>query len=117
MKKIALLLAMILILSQPLSAQSVHPRAITVYPEICVNGDSGTCHVTAVADNMSEYLEAKIKIYRDNIWIGTWNETGYGYILFSEDIAVLSGSTYKLVVDVKVDGVAIPRATAIYEPT
>ena len=78
---------------------------------------TATCTVQAIGNNTSEYFEATIKLYRDNIWIGTWHEDGYGYILFTRNIAALSGSTYKLVVDVKVDGVAIPRATAIYEPT
>ena len=112
MKKIALILAVVIVLSLPLSVEAAQPRAISVLPEIIVNGTTATCYVTAVADNMSEHLEATIKLYRGNILIATWYEDGYGYIDFTETQTVPSGFIYKLTVDLKVEGVAVPQATA-----
>ena len=112
MKKIALVLAALLVLSLPLSIQAAEPRMISVFPHIDVNDTTVTYSVNAAGNNMSEYLEATIKLYRNNIWIGTWTVEGYGYIHFTKDTAAVTGSTYQMAVDLKVDGVAIPRATA-----
>lgn len=112
MRKIAFVLAIILVLSLPLSVQAAQPRAISIVPRINVNGSTATCTVTAVADNISEHLEATIKLYRGSTLIATWYEDGYGYINFKETKTVLSGYTYKLTVDLTVDGVAVPQATA-----
>ena len=112
MKKIAFVLAVIFVLSMPLSIQAAQPRAITVFPEISVNGTTATCTVRAIADNMSEYLEATIRLYRGSTLIATWYEDGYGYINWTQTKTVLSGYTYKLTVDLTVDGDAVPQATA-----
>jgi len=112
MKKIALILAVILVFSFPVSVQAVAPRAISVFPHISLNDTTVTYSVNAAGNNMSEYLEATIKLYRNNIWIGTWTVEGYGYIHFTKDTAAVTGSTYQMAVDLTVDGVAIPRATA-----
>lgn len=112
MKKIAFFLAVILVLSIPLSIQAVEPRMITVYPRISLNGTTATCTVTAVGNNTSEYFDATIKLYRENTLLYTWYASGYGYIDFTRTRGVPSGYTYKLVVDLTVDGVAIPQVTA-----
>jgi len=112
MKRIALVLAVIIVLSMPLSVQAVQSRAISITPEVSVSGTTATCNVTVMADNMSQYLEATIKLYRGSTLIATWYEEGYGYIRFRETKTVLSGYTYKLTVDLTVDGVAVPQATA-----
>ena len=112
MKRIALILAVIIVLSMPLSVQAAQSRMISVLPEITVDGTTATCKVRAAADHMSEHLEATIKLYRGNILLATWYEDGYGYIDFTETKTVLSGHIYKLTVDLTVDGVAVPQVTA-----
>lgn len=112
MRKIAFILAIVLILSVPLSVQAAEPRMITVHPTISLNGTTVTCAVTAVADNMSEYLEATIRLYRAGNLIATWYEDGYGYINWTKTRNVPQGYTYTLTVDVTVDGNAVPQISA-----
>lgn len=112
MKKIAFVLAIVMVLSMPLSAKAAEPRMTTVYPTISVNATLATFGVQAIGDNMSEYLKATIRLYRENTLIGSWYVDGYGYIDFSETKSVRSGYTYKLTVDLTVDGVAVPQVTA-----
>ena len=112
MKKIAFVLAVILVFSIPLSVQAAQPRAISIVPEITLEGTSLTCYVSAAADHISEHLEATIRIYRENTLIYTWYASGYGYIDFTRTRGAPSGYTYRMTVDLTVDGVAIPQATA-----
>ena len=112
MRKIAFVLAVILVLSMPLSVLAVQPREITVYPTISVNATLATFSVQATGNNMSEYLKATIRLYRDNLLIGSWYVDGYGYIDFTETKVVRSGYTYKVTVDLTVNGVAVPQASA-----
>ena len=112
MKKIAFVLAIVLVLSMPLSVQAVQPRMISVVPGISLKGTTVTCNVTAAADNMSEYLEATIRLYRAGNLIATWYEDGYGYIDWTKTRNVPQGYTYTLTVDLTVDGDAVPQVSA-----
>ena len=112
MKKIALLLAVVLVLSMPLSVQAAEPRAISVFPEISVKGTTATCKVIAMGNNTSEYLEATIRLYRAGNLIATWYEDGYGYINWTKTRNVPQGYTYTLTVDVSVNGNAVPQVSA-----
>ena len=112
MRKIAFILAIVLILSIPLSVQAVEPKMTSIHPRISLDGATVTCTVTAVADNMSEYLEATIRLYRAGNLVATWYEDGYGYINWTKTRNVPQGYTYTLTVDLTVDGDAVPQVSA-----
>ena len=112
MKKIAFILAIVLVLSVPLPVKAAEPRAITVYPTITLDGTTATCKLRAIADNTSEYLEATIRLYRAGNLIATWYEDGYGYINWTKTRNVPQGYTYTLTVDLTVDGDAVPQVSA-----
>lgn len=106
MKKVALLLALIILVSVPLTAQAATPRFISIRPSLSYNGSVATCSAQIVGNSTSEYLEATIKLWHQNSCIKTWKETGYGYIFFSESATIVPGYTYTLMVDLSVNGVA-----------
>lgn len=109
MRKLALLMAIVLALSAPLSAMAVTPRAIDIVPSITIDGTKAICSVYAQGDTAYQYLEATIKLWRGPSCIATWNEENYGYIDFSVTKNISWGFTYKLTVDLTVDGVAQPQ--------
>ena len=113
MRKMAFVLALILALSIPLSVQAVEPRAILVLPEITVSATTAKCSVNAIGNNSSEYLKATIRLYRDNLLIGSWYVDGYGSINWETRKTVPLNYTYTLTVDLTVDGVAVPQASAV----
>ena len=110
MRKIALLLVLVLLLSVPLSVQAATPRAIPIRSDISYSGNVATCTVRIVG-NESDQLEATIKLWRGSSCIATWNESGTGYIYFSETATVTQGKTHKLTVDCWVNGVAQERVS------
>lgn len=112
MKKIAFVLAIVLVLSVPLPVKAAEPRAISVHPRISLDGATVTCTVTAMGNNTSEYFEATIRLYRAGNLIATWYEDGYGYINWTKTRNVPQGYTYMLTVDVSVNGNAVPQVSA-----
>ena len=113
MRKLALVLAVVMLMTAlAVPALAVQSRAITILPEITVNGTSVQCNVRCVGNTMSEKLEATIKLYRGNDCIETWEREANGYIFFSETVNVSASGTYTLTVDLTVNGNPCPTASA-----
>lgn len=105
MRKTALLLAIILVISMPLSA-SAEPRALGINPVLGFDGTTATCETMVVGNNTSEYIEVTMKLKWGIFTLETWTASGYGYVYMLEEHSVNKGWTYKLVAEVTVDGVA-----------
>lgn len=104
MKKIALLLVIILVISIPLSVSAVEPRALDIAPLLRFNGNTANCEVTVVGNNMSESIEVTMELMRGTYCVASWTSSGYGYIHMKETATVTSGRTYQLVVYVTFRG-------------
>lgn len=105
MRKIALLLALVMMVSIPLSVHAATPRTINIRPSISYNGNIATCTARIVGNSTSDHLEATIKLWHGNSCIETWEKTGNGYIFFSETATVTAGNTYTLTVDLAVNSI------------
>lgn len=71
-KKTALLLAIILMLFLPLTAQAampedVHPLALKIFPGLSFDGTIAKCSATVIADNMSDNITVT------NVTVSTYN--------------------------------------------
>ena len=104
MRKTALILAIILLISIPLSV-SAEPRALTIAPALAFDGTTAKCEASAVGNNTSEYIEVTMKLKWGIFTLETWTASGYGYVYMLEQHSVNKGWTYKLVVEVTVNGV------------
>lgn len=104
MRKTALLLAIILLISMPMSV-SAEPRILEINPVLDFEGTTAFCEATAVGNNTSEYIEVTMKLKWGIFTLETWTSSGYGYVYMLEQHSVNKGWTYKLVVEVAVNGV------------
>ena len=104
MRKVALLIAIILVVSMPLSV-SATPRALTVDPVLAFNGTTAACEVMAVGNDMSEHIEVTMKLMYGSTCVASWSDSGYGYVYMLEYAGVTKGRTYELVVAVTVNDV------------
>lgn len=104
MKKIAMLLAIILLVATPLSVQAATPRLISIIPELSYTGTTANCGVLVSADYTTQEIEATITLWHGNSWIERWEVSGYGYFYWQDTVPVTSGNTYRLSVDVSIDG-------------
>lgn len=104
MRVTALLLAIVLLVSMPLSV-SAEPRVLNVSPTLNFNGTTAICETTVVGNNTSEYIEVTMTLKWGIFNVEKWTASGYGYVYMHEQHAVNNGWTYKLVVEVTFDGV------------
>ena len=104
MRKTALLLAIVLLVSMPLSV-SAEPRALTIRPILTFNGTTATCEAVVLGNTGSEYIEVTMILKWGIFTIEKWTASGYGYVNMHEQHAVNNGWTYKLIVEVTFDGV------------
>ena len=117
MKKSALLLAIIILITMPLSVQAASTWAITIRPGLSFSGSEVTCTATIVANTTSEHIDATIKLWENGKCIKTWTSSGDGYIFFSERASAVKGNTYKVTVDASVAGVSRPTVSFSKEYT
>lgn len=104
MKAMALLLAVVLVISVPLSV-SAAPRTLSIWPVLAYNGTTAICETTVFA-NSSDYIEVTMKLMFKGWCKEKWTAAGYGDVYMLEYEDVLAGSTYDLVVQVTINGVS-----------
>ena len=80
MRKIALLLVIMLVISIPLSVSAVEPRALDIEPILRFNVTTANCEVVVVGNNMSESIEVTMELMRGTYCVDRWTSSGYGYI-------------------------------------
>lgn len=111
MKIVAFILALIIMLSVPLSAQAATPRILSITPGITYSGSTATCSVRILGNSTSEHIEATIRFWKGNRCLETWQTSGNGFVLFSGTANAIEGNTYQLTVDVTFDGETKPRVS------
>ena len=104
MRKTALLLAIILILSMPLSAAAA-PRSLEVEYTLDFSGTTAICEATVTGERPSDYVEVLLKLMHGPYCVGTWYDSSNYYVDLQGTTTVIKGDTYKLVVEVTINGV------------
>ena len=111
MRKVALLLAIIIVLATPLSVYAADQRIIGIMPELSFNGTTANCSVRVIGNNTSEHIEVTIKLWRGSSCLETWTAEGYGYVFWGDTATVTKNKTYTLTADVTINGTSQPRAS------
>lgn len=105
MKKAALLMVIVLVISLPMSVVAA-PRDIAFAPVLSFNGLIATCGVDVYGDSTSDYIEVTMKLMDDFQCVGTWHQDGYCYVSMTKKALVAKGRNYTLTVEVTINGVA-----------
>lgn len=110
MKKIiALCIVVVIMISLvPISASAVTPRAYSILPGLTFNGTTATCSLTVYA-NANDSIDAVIKLWQGSTCLKTWTEEDIQSMIFVDTATVSRYVTYKLTVDVSINGIAQPQ--------
>ena len=93
MKKRAVLLALVLIVSMAMSATAeASVMAQKVHPRLTISGSTATC--TLKISKAGAYINLTLELYRDGVPIVSWNDSGTSSVEISETYTVTSGHTY-----------------------
>ena len=110
MRKVALFLAIIIVVAMPLSV-SAASRAISVNPTLQFVGTTAECEVIVVGNNGTDYVEVTMKLMRGTSCVATWSDSGYDYVYMYEEASIVRNVTYTLVVQVKINNVVLDSAS------
>lgn len=81
-------------------------KSTSIVPYLSFNSYSAKCELEVRSNNSSDSISATLKLWRETTLIATWTGSGTGTLSMSETKIVISGYTYKLTADVKINGVA-----------
>ena len=105
MKKLAFLLAFVILVSMPLEANAV-ARITPASPKLTFSGSTAICDVSVTGNIASDYITVTMTLKLGDNYITSWTESGYGYVYMKKNTSVGVGSTYTLIVDITINGVA-----------
>ena len=91
------------------TAYAASPRVAPIVPGISFSGTTATCTVYIYAEQMTDDIDAVIKLWQGSRCIKTWEESSVGDLAFSGTATVSRGQTYQLTVDVTLAGETLPR--------
>lgn len=116
MKSISLLLAVVIVLTIPITATAASPDdlvpyALYVRPALSFDGTTAKCSATVVFENTSDTGSIILRLWQGNSCIATWSKSGTGYLHISRSKAVTSGLQYKLTADVTINGISRPTVS------
>lgn len=111
MRKLAMLLAVIIVLFSPVTAYASTMRSIGIVPRLTFSGTTANCSVIVTADSSEDEIVATIKLWKGSTCLETWHENGKGYLIFKDDISVTSGVIYELTAEVTINGIKQPKTS------
>ena len=105
MKKIALLLVLILVVSAPLSALAVGRMGNEIYGvNLTFNGTTATCKAEVCPDYENDYSVITMKLYSGNQLLHQWSKSSNGSFELVRTCTVTKGKTYTLTMELMVNG-------------
>lgn len=105
MKKMAFVLAVILVISIPLSV-SAETRAGAPLLELTFNGTMATCKVIASGEVRNDFVQVTMKLKQGTTVLQSWYQDGFKSIQMEKTYSGLTkGRTYTLEVQVIINGV------------
>lgn len=110
MRKIALLLAVVMVLMLPANALAASSRYKKVDAELTINGRIATCEATAQASKTTDYIVMRVTLWHETRCLLDETVSGYYAVSFSDTVGSNSGWYCTLRVDVTINGVAQPTA-------
>lgn len=108
MKKIALFLAIVIILTIPVTAYAAEQRMLSIYPGLSFSGTTAECSVVVTGNYATDDIDVVIKLWRGSTCLRTWYASGEGYVFWDDTATVTKGTTYKLTADVTINNVTKP---------
>lgn len=113
MKKVALIMALLLVMLVPVSAEASVARIPQTNPLLSFNGTTANCSVTIYTGDSSASVNATVQLWQGNTCLKTWYASGTGFLAFSGTQSVTSGVQYKLTVSATVNGssLSVPTVT------
>lgn len=110
MQKRILALFAVMVMLLGVTAQATGPAYLPrVTPSLTFSGKEATCKVIVRGDASTDAVSVTMKLWNGSRIIKTWTSKGVYFVSLEKKAAVISGRTYSLTVDYKINGIECPR--------
>ena len=113
MRKIALLLAVVMIFMVPVNALAAEQSDAVITPTLTISGRTATCEATVRANSSTDYIEMRVTVWYETRCLLDETVTGYYAVRFEDWLPLTSGWEVELRVDVTINGVVYPTRNDI----
>lgn len=103
-------LATVLLLVLSITAQAATPRVISAVPQLTFSGTTANCTVNVRSGNTSDSIKVTMTLWNRSTEIASWDGSGTGNVFLSKTATAVKGRSYKLTVDMTINGAAQPQA-------
>lgn len=110
MKKRIFSMAAVLLLVLSISAQAATLRIEQISPSLSFSGTTANCTVSIRGNATSDPIKVTMALWNGSTEIASWDGSGTGNVFLSKTATAVKGRSYKLTVDVTINGAAQPRA-------
>lgn len=111
MRKHIILLSALLLLMLTATAHAVSFRLPAATPTLSFNGTTAECSALCKADATSDRITATLTLYRGSTYIDSWSASGTYRVPVSGNHSVVSGKTYRLELNWRINGVLQPSVS------
>lgn len=105
-RNVLLFFAMFILLTTQANAASTRTL---LAPTLTFDGTTAKCSIFVAGTAPSDEVSATLQLWKGNTCIATWKKESTTYLFINETATVEKGKTYKLTVDISING--IPQAT------
>lgn len=109
MKKRMISIVAVLALIFSISAQAATPRAVQTSPSLRFSGTTAYCSADVSSGNSKDSIEVTMTLWSGSTSVATWKGSGTSNVFLSKTCAAVKGRTYKLTVDVTINGSALAQ--------
>ena len=109
MKKRVIVLIFVLLFTIPSIAFAATPKTGSVIPKLSFSGTTATCQATVLEDSPYSYIVVTMKLWSGNQCLHTWTKADTETVMLKETATVTKGQTYRLTVDIMVNGTSRPQ--------
>ena len=93
-----------------ITAQASGPlRQPLLYPGLTFSGTVATCKAEVYADKVSDQITVTMKLWHNGSLLKSWTKSGSMSVQMTKAATVVKGKTYKLTVDVSINGIVQPQ--------
>jgi len=104
-------LTMLVVLAVATTAFAVQDRSASVNVDLTFSGTAATGSVSVDGNSSSDTISVYVELWRGNILIKSWTDSGTGSIDSSRTATVAHGKTYTLKAYATINGVSLPMAS------
>ena len=93
-------------------AMAMEVRSVTARPSLRFDGTTAVCSVVCRGESSNDDLDVTLTLYQGRNEVCSWSDSGTGRVSVSGECQVVSGKSYKLMLEYSINGKTMTSSTS-----